>query len=154
MSDTSELDKAVEAILALVQSRTEELEKDKETINVKWKTPCRLTPSTLPGILGDVNLQVVNLEQLKLITVAILIQQQSLTEVNEVLELPEEPIQIGGYPIEDWLTDCKKRAKVLTIKAKEEDLKALKKRAEGLQSEAQKRAREIKELMSSVGLTI
>ena len=138
------IDHKIKELFANVQSRKNEI--GKIEIEPKWKTTCSIKVDFRET---PINIQTVNINDLHKTVCFILNNKNNIAEANQILNMNIDSYQ--GFSVDDWLSDCIKRSKIIEIKQKRDELENLEKRLNGIISPEQRREMELESIIKILG---
>lgn len=131
------IDSKIVELFGVVNQRKQKVEEFEASIKKSWLTNCSFkSPNqTVPPI----NIQTASEETIVDIVSRLIVLEQAYSK------LQRSPI-VSGFPISDWMEDCKKRLDVISIRQHKVELAELEKRLDAIVSPEQRREMELAEL--------
>lgn len=137
MSET--IDQKINELFLVVRNQKTDVELSEKQSKQSWKTNCTIhfDKNTSP-----INIQTASEAVIKNIIIELLKLKDYANRAEEILGLAKSEIY-DGFSFEDWITDCKKRITVMSLRNKKEKLIQLETRLNALVSPEQKRQMEL-----------
>jgi len=146
MAKTMTTDDAVMQLLAKVKQKKEEIEAAKKSPT--WKTNCSIAYDPEAPVDKRINIRVeTKIWKLVDLYAFLLVREGYSITAAKSLGVDLDPTYMGS-PIGDWLEDLRSCVAKLTLKKKEEELKALDARVNKLVSADQRREMELRDLQA------
>lgn len=137
------IDDKIKELFTTIQKQKDEIKNIE--IDSKWKTKCSIKVDFRET---PINIQTVSLNDLHKIVCFLLNIKQNVDKANELLETCINDYQ--GFSLDDWISDCIKRSKIIKIKLKTDELSNLEQRLNSIISPEQRREMELEAIIESL----
>lgn len=152
MTITNE-DKKIEEFIQIVKKQRQEVIDSEQIINKAWITNCSVYPPFKQESSSCINIQTASLSVIVDLVVSLLAYQEFKAQAHKALELSIDNDNIfHGFPIQDWIEDCKKRINIIQIKDKKVKLNNVEERLNKLISPEMKRKMELDDIKKELQL--
>lgn len=136
MTTVQTADQKIDALLAKVAAQRAELTVLDDIRKQPWQTNCSLA---VGFTAQPVNIQVAALPLLVGLMAELLVLQDAFPKAASMLGIERVEPTFGGYSVDQWTADLRKRVAVLTYNEKSKKLDDLEAKLKGLMSEDKRR---------------
>lgn len=141
------IDEKIQQQFNIVKLKREKFEKAEAESKQPWKTTCSITINNL----NSQNIQLASIQKIKEILIGLLMQQKFSLEAHTLLGL-ENDNKYQNFSYDDWISDCIKRASMISLKQEKETLNELENRLNAILSTEQRRLMELESISASLKL--
>jgi hypothetical protein len=145
---TEKIDNQIDELLKKIEEKKAEIEKDKKLVSANWKTSTKINYGG-----REINLKVAKVEDIKNLVLYLIRTKQDEESVASLLEI-DAVNQINGYSFDDWITDCKKRVKTISLDEKIKSLEKNSKIVESFYSEDKRREKQFEKIKEELPIQV
>jgi hypothetical protein len=143
---TITIDQKILDLFNVINKQKQEVEQAELEVKQSWKTKCSIE---VDWTSTPINIQTINEQGVHRVHADLLMKHEYYKKSCDILGCGAE-FKWGGYSLEDWQQDLKKRLAVIQVRTKKDNLAELEKRLNSIVSPEQKRQMELDAITSQL----